>query len=119
MFSARDYKTAIAVLRAHSCGELADGFLGFQEQAERRERPAKIRIGLLAMNLERANAIVRTDPILHGAVPLSVRSSAHRGLVLDAIVVDSDIWPLSERLLAEYVPCLAGTDGSLYMRLAS
>lgn len=116
MFSAQEYKTAIAVMRAHSCEEIAAGFLGFQEQAERRERPAKIRIGLLAMNLERAKTIIRTDPILHGAVPLSVRG--HRGLVLDAIVVDSDIWPLSERLLAEYVPCLAGTDGSLYMRLA-
>lgn len=35
VFSAEEYKTAIAVMRAHSCEELADGFLGFLEQAER------------------------------------------------------------------------------------
>ncbi|MEN4399999.1 hypothetical protein [Mycolicibacterium conceptionense] len=78
-----------------------------------------MRIGVLAINLHRAQHIIRTDPILAHAVPLSVRGQQHRGLVLDAVVVDSDIWPLSEQLTAEYVPCLAGTGGSFYMRLAS
>lgn len=76
-------------------------------------------IGVLAINLDRARHIIHTDPILAYAVPLSVRGQQHRGLVLDAIVVDSDIWPLSEQLTDEYAPCLAGTGGSFYMRLAS
>lgn len=37
MFSSADYKTAIAVMRAHSCEDMADGFLMFQQNAEQRE----------------------------------------------------------------------------------
>lgn len=41
MFSAEDYTRTIAVLKAHSCSELAEGFVGFQEQAQKRENYAR------------------------------------------------------------------------------
>uniref|UniRef100_A0AAU8GQ99 Uncharacterized protein n=1 Tax=Mycobacterium phage Pygmy TaxID=3158879 RepID=A0AAU8GQ99_9CAUD len=52
-------------------------------------------------------------------VPLTPGSLGHRGRTFRAIVVvDPDLWPLSGELLGEYVPCLAGTGGSFYLRLA-
>lgn len=42
MFSSEEYKTAIAVMRAHSCEELTEGFVDFQRQAERREADSAV-----------------------------------------------------------------------------
>lgn len=84
----------------------------------------RMSIGVLAGSKERARHIIRTDPILAGKLsaevePLSVRGGGHRGRTFEAIIVDSDLWPLSEQLNAEYAPCLIGSGGSFYVRSAS
>lgn len=37
MFTAEEYRTAIKVLREHSCSDLADDFVYFEQQAKKAE----------------------------------------------------------------------------------
>jgi hypothetical protein len=41
MFTADEYRTAIKVLRDHSCEDLAEGFVEFAKRAEKKERYAE------------------------------------------------------------------------------
>ncbi|AMW63889.1 hypothetical protein SEA_NECROPOLIS_65 [Mycobacterium phage Necropolis] len=79
-------------------------------------------IGVLAGQMTVAQNAIADDlaEVFTGElVPLTPRSQAHRGRTFRAIVVvDADLWPLSGELLGEYGPCLAGTGGSFYLRVA-
>ncbi|QFG10078.1 hypothetical protein SEA_IDENTITYCRISIS_59 [Mycobacterium phage IdentityCrisis] len=76
-------------------------------------------VGVLATSLERARYINRTDPFLAKVSAdlelLSVRSLGHRGRIFEAIFVDPHLWPLSDELIDEYGPCLAGSGGRFYL----
>ncbi|WNO26652.1 hypothetical protein SEA_JUNIORMINT_64 [Mycobacterium phage Juniormint] len=91
-------------------------------QPRRNEPMSNRTIGVLAGRMTVAQNAIADElaEVFNGElVPLTPRSQAHRGRTFDAIVVvDADLWPLSGEMLVEYVPCLAGTGGSFYLRLA-
>ncbi|AJA43381.1 hypothetical protein VC60_gp80 [Mycobacterium phage Sbash] len=82
---------------------------------------SNMRIGVLAGRIETARrAIDNLTEVFKGElVPLSPRSQAHRGRTFRAIVVvDPDLWPLSDELSRELSPCLYASGGGFSLWLA-
>ncbi|ATN87210.1 hypothetical protein I5J47_gp66 [Mycobacterium phage Arib1] len=79
-------------------------------------------IGVLAGRMTVAQNAIADDlaEVFTGElVPLSPGSLGHRGRTFRAIVVvDPDLWPLSDELSRELSPCLHATGGGFSLWLA-